>query len=83
VASRLSNVRDYSFDVEVADLSGDLAYTVCYERFSDSTDGGPVESTTLRVTHIYRRENGEWKIVHRHADHLPIDQSPPAEAKTE
>jgi ketosteroid isomerase-like protein len=34
------------------------------------------------VTHVYRREDGEWKIVHRHGDHLPVDQSPPAEAST-
>jgi hypothetical protein len=51
-----------------ADVSGDLAYTVGYEHCLRSLDGGPVESATLRVTHIYRREDGEWKIVHRHGD---------------
>ena len=25
---------------------------------------------TLRVTHGYRREDGEWRLVHRHADPL-------------
>jgi len=25
----------------------------------------------VRVTHVYRRENGEWKIVHRHGDEVP------------
>jgi hypothetical protein len=27
-----------------------------------------VESAILRVTHIYRREDGRWRLVHRHAD---------------
>jgi ketosteroid isomerase-like protein len=23
---------------------------------------------TLRATQVYRREDGEWKVAHRHAD---------------
>jgi len=76
VASRFSNCTAFNFDLVGAGVSGDLAYTVGYERCSRSWDGGPVESTTLRVTHVFRRENGEWKVVHRHADPPPIDQSP-------
>jgi ketosteroid isomerase-like protein len=75
VASRFSNCTAYNFDLVAAGVSGDLAYTVGYERCSRSW-GGSVESTTLRVTHVYRRENGEWKVVHRHADPPPIDQRP-------
>jgi ketosteroid isomerase-like protein len=77
VASRFSNCSDYNFEVIAAGVSRDLAYTVGYEHSVRSLDGGPVEKATLRVTHIYRRENGEWKIVHCHGDTLPLDQSPP------
>ncbi len=80
VASRFSHCTDYTFDLVAAGVSGDLAYTVGYERYSASVDGGPVTSNVLRVTHVYRREGGEWQIVHRHGDPLPIDQSPPAES---
>lgn len=82
VASRFSNGEEYSFELVVAGVSGDMAYTVGYEHSSRSVDGGPIERSTLRVTHVYRRENGEWKIVHRHGDVLPPDQSPPAATPT-
>ena len=82
VASTFSEVSDFRFDVEVAGVSGDLAYTVGYERFNGSIDGGPVTPMTVRVTHVYRRENGEWRIAHRHGDSTPVDESPPAEAST-
>ncbi len=79
VASRFSNCSAYRFELVAAGVSGDLAYTVGYEHSSASIDGEPTELRTLRVTHVYRRENGEWKIVHRHGDRLPVDQSPAAE----
>ena len=28
---------------------------------------------TLRATHILRRVDGEWRLVHRHADFPPED----------
>jgi SnoaL-like domain len=71
----------YDFELVAAGVNGDLAYTVGYEYSEVSRDGGPVNPNTLRVTHVYRREDGEWKIVHRHADGLPSDQGP-ADATT-
>ena len=71
VASRFSNGTPLKFELVAAEVSGDLAYTVGYERSSVSVDGGPVEPNTLRVTHIYRRENGDWRLVHRHGDPGP------------
>ena len=77
LASRFSGVSDYRLDLVAAGLSGDLAYTVGFERSMLSIDGGPAQENVLRVTHVFRRENGEWKIVHRHGDFPPPDQSPP------
>jgi ketosteroid isomerase-like protein len=76
VASRFSNVSEYRFDVLVADVMGDMAHSVGYERFTGSIDGRPAEPITYRATHVYRREGGNWEIVHR-----PPDQSPPMPAR--
>jgi ketosteroid isomerase-like protein len=29
-----------------------------------------VRTGYTRATHIFRRENGEWKLAHRHMDHI-------------
>ena len=68
VASRFSKVSNFRVDVELVEVSGDMAYTLGFERFEGSVAGRAVEDVTVRVTHIYRREDGEWKIVHRHGD---------------
>jgi len=41
-----------------ADVNGDMAYTIGYERCSGSVHGGPARPVFL-ATQIYRRENGE------------------------
>jgi ketosteroid isomerase-like protein len=52
-------------------VSGDLAYTVAIERSEPLLAGQDQPAPmALRVTHIYRREDGVWKLVHRHADNL-------------
>jgi len=58
----------------VVGQSGDLAYTVGFERGPASVDGGPSKEMVIRVTHIYRRFGSDWKLVHRHADFPPPDQ---------
>jgi len=57
----------YEHEVVAADVVGDIAYTVGYEHTSASVNGEP-RTYTLRVTQVYRREDGEWKVAHRHAD---------------
>src|SRR6188472_327867 len=78
VAERLGSVTysDFRFDVDVAEVVGDMAYSVGYERFNEVLPDGDLKPWTVRVTHVYRREDGEWKIVHRHGDMAPFDESP-------
>ena len=50
-------------------MSGDLAYTVWIEKGETRVIGSDeLRPSGLRVTHIFRREEGAWKIIHRHAD---------------
>jgi len=68
VAAWFSDVRSYDWELLVSDVRGDLAYTVAIERYTASREGRPPAPTELRVTHVYRREDGQWRAVHRHAD---------------
>jgi ketosteroid isomerase-like protein len=51
--------------------AGDLMVLVQVEhqecRF---VDGAEPEPWSLRVTQVYRKEEGQWRVVHRHADPL-------------
>jgi ketosteroid isomerase-like protein len=58
----------YEFELLAAGASGDLAYTVGFEH--KTVIDGMTVTYTLRVTHVYRREDGVWKTVHRHGDHV-------------
>ena len=65
-----SDCTSYFHEVVAADVVGDMAYTVGYEHTQATVNGVP-RSYTLRATQIYRREDGEWKVSHRHADTVP------------
>lgn len=73
VASTFSEVKDFVWESLASCVSGDFAYTAAVERYTNCRDGGPPEATELRATHVYRREDGRWKAVHRHADRIPPD----------
>ena len=74
LASRFSN-GTYEYEVLAAGASGDLGYIVGIEHSSVSIGGAEPEAYELRVTTICRRENGEWKVVHRHADPKPDSEA--------
>lgn len=70
LASRFSN-GTYEYEVIAAGASGDLGYVVGIEHSTASVGGATPEAYDLRVTEVFRREDGEWKVVHRHADPMP------------
>jgi ketosteroid isomerase-like protein len=60
-------------------VTPELAYTVWIERVKAKVGGREdITQTALRVTMIFRPEEGVWKVVHRHAD--PITTAQPAES---
>jgi ketosteroid isomerase-like protein len=71
VASTFSDVVTFDCETLASGVAGDFAYTAAVERYTNSRDGGPPEQTELRATHVYRRESGHWRAVHRHADRRP------------
>jgi len=79
-ASQLRAGEIVGFETIEKYVTDELAYIVRVERarakVGGSEDITPI--TPLRVTMIFRPEEGEWKIVHRHAD--PITTPPPAES---
>ncbi len=62
-----SDCTSYTFELLAYDVVGDMAYTAGLEHTSASVDGQP-RTYTLRATQVYRREDGEWRVAHRHGD---------------
>ena len=70
LGASFSDCKSYDNEVIAARASGDLAYTVAYEHTTASIHARPPSAYVLRVTTVFHREDGEWKVVHRHADPL-------------
>src|SRR5262249_46595591 len=62
-----SNCSSYTFEMQAYEVIGEMAYPAGLERPSVSVDGKP-RTYALRVTQVYRREDSQWKVVHRHGD---------------
>ncbi|MFN0192197.1 MAG: YybH family protein [Aestuariivirga sp.] len=50
--------------------TADMAVLAVIERTHVEVGGLPAQDWALRVTLVYRRQDGEWRLVHRHADPL-------------
>ena len=77
-----SNFRDgelLSVETVAKYVTPELAYSVWVERVKAKIGGREdIVPSALRVTMIFRAEEGAWKVVHRHAD--PITTAQPAES---
>ena len=75
-----SNLREggmVAFEEVAKYVTPELAYTVWLERQKAKVGGrGDVTPFTLRVTMIYRPEEGTWKVVHQHADPITTPRPP-------
>jgi ketosteroid isomerase-like protein len=68
LGTRFADCRSFDYEVVAAGVSGDLGYLVGVEHTTASIGGAPPAPYSLRVTTVLRREAGEWRVVHRHAD---------------
>jgi ketosteroid isomerase-like protein len=68
--ARVASEGRISLEDQIIRVTGDLAYELGIERGVLKLMGqqAPVDG---RVTNIYRREAGNWKIVHHHTDLCP------------
>jgi len=68
-AARFHGARSFGVKKLAHSASGDLGYAVWIEhgevRVEGRDDYVPI---VIRVTHIFRRQDGAWKIIHRHGD---------------
>lgn len=64
--------RNGTFSQEVVETyaTADMVVLVLIERTNCEVGGLPAQDWALRVTLVYRREAGDWRLAHRHADPL-------------
>ena len=72
LATNFSGSHSLEYEVVAGGASGDLGYVVAIEHSTATVNGDPA-TYALRVTTVLRREDGVWKVVHRHGD--PYDDS--------
>ena len=82
--AKLASDATIALEDQLIQVAGDMAYEVGIEHGSFKMAGHPV-SLRHRVTNIYRREAGAWKLVHHHTDISPamldvLARLPPASA---
>ena len=78
-ASQFRDGRLVGVEIVEKHATPEFAYTLWLEHAEGKAGGREaIAPVSLRVTMIYRPEEGTWKVVHRHAD--PITSAQPAES---
>jgi ketosteroid isomerase-like protein len=78
-ASRYREGEVTSFEEVAKHVTAHLAYIVEVERYKAKIGGrNDITPVALRVTSIFRLEDGVWKLIHRHAD--PITSIQPTDS---
>jgi ketosteroid isomerase-like protein len=75
-SSQFTDGENVGFETVAKSVTPEFAYVLLIER--DKVKVGASEDTApsaLRVTMIFRPEEGTWKVVHRHADPITTPQS--------
>lgn len=68
-ATKYQEGADTRFELLAKYVSPELAYIVQIEHVKAKIGGSDeISSLALRVTSIFRREEGAWKLLHRHVD---------------
>lgn len=70
IGSFFRDGRDARFELVRAYRSADLVVLVANEYAHVAVGQLPAQDWSLRVTLVFRREDGEWRLAHRHADPL-------------
>ena len=68
--ARLASEGKVELKDQLIHVTGDIAYEVGIEHAQFNLAGERVGGQ-IRVTNIYQREAGSWKIVHHHTDSVP------------
>jgi ketosteroid isomerase-like protein len=68
-AAKTLNYETWSAENLAIGFGETLGFTVELERLTRHV-GGAEEEMRLRATSVYRRENGAWRVIHRHGDSL-------------
>ena len=53
-------------------VSGDLATVGLVAHATVNTPDGKTQELRVRQTHVFRKEDGAWKMIVHHADNIPV-----------